>query len=247
VKGAFTGAVADHEGAVAQAYGGTLFLDEIAEMAPDMQTKLLRFLQNLTYQKVGSSKTEKANVRVICATNRDPLEEIRTGRLRQDLYYRLHVIPIHIPPLRSRPTDIIDLADYFLKLYAREEGKQFVSFSPETEKKLLAYPWPGNIRQLQNVIRGIVVLHNAKLVTPELLPTDFAISHSKPSDALPHADSNDGDVTPLWKVEKTAIEKAIALCSGNIPKAAAMLEISPSTIYRKKLSWDKGLERESHL
>lgn len=247
VKGAFTGAVADREGAVAQAYGGTLFLDEIAEMAPDMQTKLLRFLQNLTYQKVGGNKTEKANVRVICATNRDPLEEIRAGRLRQDLYYRLHVIPIHMPPLRSRPTDIIDLADYFLKLYAREEGKQFVSLSPETEKKLLAYPWPGNIRQLQNVIRGIVVLHNTKLVTPELLPTDFAVSYARAAETVFPTGGNGNDVTPLWQVEKQAIEKAISLCAGNIPKAAAMLEISPSTIYRKKLSWDKGLGRESYL
>jgi two-component system repressor protein LuxO len=248
VKGAFTGAVSDRDGAVAQAYGGTLFLDEIAEMAPDMQSKLLRFLQNFSYQKVGGNKIEKANVRVICATNRDPLEEIRMGRLRQDLYYRLHVIPIHMPPLRQRLADIVDLADYFLKLYAREENKAFQSFSKEAEKKLLSYPWPGNIRQLQNVIRGIVVLHNAKIVTPDLLPTDFSASIILvPTQHEPIILEDSEDVTPLWKVEKSAIEKAIALCQGNIPRAAAMLEISPSTIYRKKLTWDKGLGRESYV
>jgi two-component system, repressor protein LuxO len=115
VKGAFTGAISDHAGAVSQANGGTLFLDEIAEMSPDMQTKLLRFLQNLTYRKVGANRTETANVRIVCATNKSPREEIAAGRLRQDLYYRLHVIPIHMPALRERPSDILDLADYFLK------------------------------------------------------------------------------------------------------------------------------------
>lgn len=247
VKGAFTGAVTDREGAVAMAYGGTLFLDEIAEMAPDMQTKLLRFLQNLTYQKVGGNKAERANVRIICATNRDPLDEIRQGRLREDLYYRLHVIPIRMPALRDRKSDIIDLADYFLKQYAREEGKQFRQFSPEAEKRLLAYSWPGNIRQLQNIVRGIVVMYDRKIVSPDLLPPELDDCHIGPSGAMDAAfnraeifPDNGNDVTPLWKIEKYAIEKAIEVCDGNIPRAAAMLEISPSTIYRKKMNWDKG-------
>lgn len=248
VKGAFTGAVNAREGAVAQASGGTLFLDEIAEMAPDMQTKLLRFLQNLSYQKVGGNLIEKANVRIICATNRDPMEEIRAGRLRQDLYYRLHVIPIKMPALRVRKSDIIDLADYFLKLYAREEGKQFRSFSPEAEKKLIASSWPGNVRQLQNVIRGIVVLHDRKIVLPDMLPVDLlesgdwhGLSIERPvAYEIFTPESGNTGITPLWKIEKSAIENAIALCEGNIPKAAAMLEISPSTIYRKKMSWDRS-------
>lgn len=252
VKGAFTGAMMDREGAVSLASGGTLFLDEIAEMAPDMQTKLLRFLQNLTYQKVGSGKIEKANVRILCATNRDPLEEIRLGRLRQDLYYRLHVIPIKMPPLRNRKSDIIDLADYFLKLYAREELKQFRSISPDAEKKLLSYSWPGNVRQLQNVIRGIVVMHDRKIVMPDMLPHDLDMDLSiiPSTSSLPtavHADQNQDDITPLWKIEKQAIESAIAMCEGNIPKAAAMLEISPSTIYRKKMNWDKGASSGAYL
>ncbi len=247
VKGAFTGAVSDREGAVSQAHGGTLFLDEIAEMTPEMQSKLLRFLQNLTFRKVGGSKLEKANVRVICATNRDPLDEIRQGRLRQDLYYRLHVIPIHMPPLRARPADIIDLADYFLKIYAREENKLFRSFSREAEAALLRYDWPGNVRQLQNIVRGIAVLHDGAGVTPSMLPADIGPAQTRRDDKdKTAADSHTGTLSasavhPLWRVERNAIENAIALCEGNIPKAAAMLEISPSTIYRKKMLWDKHL------
>lgn len=246
VKGAFTGAVSDREGAVAQAHGGTLFLDEIVEMAPDMQTKLLRFLQNLSYQKVGSNKNERANVRIICATNREPLDEIRAGHLRQDLYYRLHVIPINMPPLRTRKSDIIDLADYYLKLYAREEGKQFEQFSPEAERRIIGYSWPGNVRQLQNIVRGIVVMHNRKSVLLDMLPSELN-GHAQTSAAALAEQSaahiqgaKDDPITPLWKIEKNAIERAIQMCSGNIPRAAAMLEISPSTIYRKKMSWDRG-------
>jgi len=246
VKGAFTGATADRDGAVAQAHGGTLFLDEIAEMAPDMQTKLLRFLQNLSYRKIGGNKTERANVRIVCATNRDPLEEIRQGSLRQDLYYRLHVIPIHMPPLRERRTDIVDLADYFLKQYAREEGKSFKSFAQDAENILAAFPWPGNVRQLQNIVRGIVVLHEGKYVTAPMLPASLrdlrpVIENDPQAKAalLASTEPAGSDVSPLWKVERNAIENAIALCEGNIPKAAALLEISPSTIYRKKMMWDR--------
>lgn len=247
VKGAFTGAVADRDGAVAMAHGGTLFLDEIAEMAPEMQTKLLRFLQNLTYRKVGGNRLEKANVRIICATNRDPLEEIHKGTLRQDLYYRLHVIPVHMPPLRQRRGDISDLADHFLRLYAREEGKSFRAFAQDAETVLLSQPWPGNVRQLQNVVRGIVVLHEGKYVTAPMLPVLLREVQEDSAPAMagrpPVADTVQTDapdeVSPLWKVERDAIEQAIAVCEGNIPKAAALLEISPSTIYRKKMMWDK--------
>ncbi len=257
VKGAFTGAVSDRDGAVAQANGGTLFLDEIAEMAPEMQTKLLRFLQNLTYRKVGGSRDEKANVRIICATNKDPLEEIKNGYLRQDLYYRLHVIPIHMPPLRQRKNDVIDLSDHFLRQYAKEEGKSFREFSPEAEQVLMAFPWPGNVRQLQNVVRGITVLHDGPAVTLSMLPP-MLLQNNAEARAFrtgllyPAAGADTGgDISPLWKVERTAIENAIALCEGNIPKAAALLEISPSTIYRKKMMWEKhnggGLESAQYM
>lgn len=246
VKGAFTSAVADRDGAVAQAEGGTLFLDEIAEMAADMQTKLLRFLQNLTYRKVGGNKPEKANVRIICATNKDPLEEIRQGTLRQDLYYRLHVIPVHMPPLRERRADITDLADYFLKLYAREEGKSFRSFSAEAEYILSHASWPGNVRQLQNIVRGIAVLYDGPTVTTDMMPRSLLQPENTDmtAPATESAEMPFGGISPLWRVERDAIEQAIALCEGNIPKAAALLEISPSTIYRKKMVWNKrpGLE-----
>ncbi len=219
-------------------------------MDPGMQTKLLRFLQNLTFQKVGINKVEKANVRLVCATNRDPLEEIRLGRLRQDLYYRLHVIPIHMPPLRVRQTDIVDLAEYFLLTYAREERKSFLSFTPEAEERLIAYDWPGNVRQLQNIIRNIVVMHDGSNVTVPMLPAPLApVSTSlysldnRGTQGESEADNEtakEKKMRPLWRIEKQAIEEAIALCEGNIPRAAALLEISPSTIYRKKMSWDKG-------
>ncbi|MFA5593018.1 MAG: sigma-54 dependent transcriptional regulator [Micavibrio sp.] len=252
VKGAFTGATADREGAAAQAEGGTLFLDEIAEMAPDMQTKLLRFLQNLTYRKIGGNRDERANIRIVCATNKDPLEEIRKGTLRQDLYYRLHVIPIHMPPLKERPNDIIDLADYFLKTCAREEGKDFRSFSQDAEFLLTSFDWPGNVRQLQNIVRGIAVLHDGKIATAAMLPIflhDAAREKlggktngtlSSPASYAGNGAPQSGEIPPLWKVERDAIEQAIALCGGNIPKAATMLEISPSTIYRKRMHWEKA-------
>lgn len=244
VRGAYTGADQNREGAVSLARDGTLFLDEIAEMAPDTQTKLLRFLQNLTYTKIGSGKTETSNVRIVCATNRDPLTEIREGRLRQDLYYRLHVVPIHMPPLRDRPGDIIDLADYFLKLYAREEKKSFRTLSPEAEKIFLKLPWYGNVRELQNTIRSMVVLNDGTTITLPMIPAHLIrlaqiSGHTQPPTMPDVSSEAPTPIDPLWKIERGAIERAIAQCGGNIPRAAALLEVSPSTIYRKKMEWDK--------
>jgi DNA-binding NtrC family response regulator len=159
VKGAFTGAHVERDGAASTASGGTLFLDEICEMDLALQTKLLRFIQTGTFQKVGGSKTEKVDVRFVCATNRDPLAEVEAGNFREDLYYRLHVIPLHLPALRDRNGDVIEIAQHFLGQYAAEEGKHFTSFSPEAEQIIGQFEWPGNIRQVQNVIRNIVVLN----------------------------------------------------------------------------------------
>jgi two-component system repressor protein LuxO len=177
-KGAFTGASSDRKGAATMADKGTLFLDEIGEMDMDLQTKLLRFIQTGTFQKVGSSKTESVDIRFICATNKDPLAEVAAGKFREDLYYRLHVIPIHLPPLRDRDQDILELANHFLVKFAEEESKEFRTFSPEVEVILASYEWPGNVRQLQNVIRNIVVLHNHQEVLKEHLPPpiDTALS-----------------------------------------------------------------------
>jgi len=257
VKGAFTGAHADRDGAASRAAGGTLFLDEICEMDLALQTKLLRFIQTGTFQKVGGSKTEKVDVRFVCATNRDPLAEVEAGNFREDLYYRLHVIPVHLPPLRDRNGDVVEIARHFLTAYAAEEGKMFTSFSPEAEQIIGQYGWPGNIRQLQNVIRNVVVLHEGEVVTPDMLPPPLNRpgSAAKSQSAGEHradqptgtrqdgaaaATAADGDIVPLWKVERDVIERAIEACDGNIPRAAAKLGISPSTIYRKKLSWEGG-------
>ena len=247
-KGAFTGAAADRKGAATLADTGTLFLDEIGEMNIDLQTKLLRFIQTGSFQRVGSSKTETVDIRFICATNKDPLAEVAAGRFREDLYYRLHVIPVHLPPLRERDQDILELARHFLFRFAGEEGKRFSRFSPEVEVILASYAWPGNVRQLQNVIRNIVVLHDHDEVLKEHLPAPIDTSLSdidvasrtqeiRRIAAAPES-SPPTDIRPLAEVEKEAIEQAINLCDGNIPRAAALLEVSPSTIYRKKLAWE---------
>ncbi len=249
VKGAFTGAYTERQGVAAQAHGGTLFLDEIGEMDLSVQSKLLRFVQTGTFHKVGGNKTETVDVRLVCATNRDPLKEVEAGRFREDLYYRLHVIPIHLPPMREREDDVLPIARRFLADFAAEEGKDFTGFASETEARLCAYLWPGNVRQLQNVIRNIVVLHQGKLVTPDMLPPPLdnplsgTLSHAvvaspPPSAAEASVSVAIATIRPLWIVEKEAIEQAIALCDGSIPKAAAMLEVSPSTIYRKRLGWE---------
>ncbi|OSQ47354.1 sigma-54-dependent transcriptional regulator [Thalassospira alkalitolerans] len=170
VKGAFTGAVTDREGAAHRADSGTLFLDEICEMDLDLQTKLLRFIQTGTFQKVGGSSIESVDVRFVCATNRDPLAEVRAGRFREDLYYRLHVIPLHMPPLRDRDNDILQIANFYLRRFNREEGREFERFSPEVAALFERYSWPGNIRQLQNIIRNIVVLNNGSEVAMSMVP-----------------------------------------------------------------------------
>lgn len=248
-KGAFTGAVADREGAAARANGGTLFLDEICELEGNLQTKLLRFIQTGAFTPVGGSRLEKVDLRILCATNREPLKEVEEGRFREDLYYRLHVIPIHLPALREREDDVIEIARHYLTAYAAEEGKGFRRFNPDAEHIIRFYHWPGNVRQLQNVMRNIVVLHDGEEVTPDMLPPPLPqhITGSpppRPATAAPaahhhahHAAAAPKTIRPLWEVEREAIEGAIDACDGNIPRAAALLEISASTIYRKRLSW----------
>jgi DNA-binding NtrC family response regulator len=246
VKGAFTGAVAGREGAVSRAKGGTLFLDEICEMDLTLQVKLLRVIQSGEFQKVGGGDVERADVRYVCATNRDPWAEVQAGRFREDLYYRLHVVPCAMPPLRERGDDVLLLARHFLALYAKEEGKDFADFDDGATRALLRYPWPGNIRELQNVLRNAVLFNQGRLVTEAMLnrldphAAPRAAAAPAPIAALaPALRAGGGVVKPLWLIEKEAIEEAIALCNGNIPRAAALLEINPSTIYRRKAEWEK--------
>ncbi|MEF1284357.1 sigma-54 dependent transcriptional regulator [Vibrio sp. M250220] len=240
VKGAFTGAATDRQGAAELADGGTLFLDELCEMDLELQTKLLRFIQTGTFQKVGSSKMKSVDVRFVCATNRDPWKEVEEGRFREDLYYRLYVIPLHLPPLRERGDDIIEIAYSLLGFMSKEEGKDFVRLAPDVVERFARYEWPGNVRQLQNVLRNVVVLNNGREILLEMLPPPL----NKPATneiRVPLAQSETvsvQDIFPLWLTEKSAIEQAIKACDGNIPKAAGYLDVSPSTIYRKLQAWN---------
>ncbi|EJG0103428.1 sigma-54-dependent Fis family transcriptional regulator [Vibrio parahaemolyticus] len=291
VKGAFTGATTDRKGAATLAHGGTLFLDELCEMELEMQKKLLRFLQTGTYTPLGGTKEMKVDVRIICATNRDPLTEVEEGRFREDLYYRVHVVPIDMPPLRERGSDIVTLAKHFLTTYAKEDKKKFSNIDTEAQHVIKHYEWPGNVRQLQNIIRNIVVLNNDEKVTVAHLPaqltqkktqartvTPVHVESSSPSNNLnghnapamqtppiepvqpvqevpaqqtqPTVDvetpshslspyfNADGSIRPMWQVEREAIQNAIAYCDGNVLNAAVMLELSPSTVYRKKQAWE---------
>ncbi|GIL41014.1 sigma-54-dependent transcriptional regulator [Roseiterribacter gracilis] len=242
VKGAFTGAVVDRDGAARLADGGTLFLDEICELDINLQTKLLRFLQTGSYVAVGGTKTERVDIRVVCATNRDPLKEVEAGRFREDLYYRLHVIPLQLPPLRERGEDALEIASALLAEYTREEKKRFVGFDPDIERLLLQYDWPGNVRQVQNVIRNIVVLHDGAVVSAEMLPEPLKGLLSPSNATTPNTGwrqpMRPEIIRPLAEIEREMIERAINACGGSIPKAAELLAVAPSTIYRKKQVWE---------
>jgi len=158
VKGAFTGATSDRAGAAELADGGTLFLDEIGEMSIELQPKLLRFLQTGTYARVGDSRVRQTDIRIVAATNRDPWGAVRAGRLREDLYFRLHVIPVELPPLRDRGGDILSLAEAFLARFGEDEQRSTLEFSDEARQALLNHHWPGNVRELENLVRRCVVL-----------------------------------------------------------------------------------------
>jgi two-component system repressor protein LuxO len=244
VKGAFTGAVSDYAGAARMAHEGTIFLDEICEMPIEMQTKLLRFAQTGEVMPVGGARPEFVDVRIISATNRDPREEIAERRFREDLFYRLHVVPVEMPPLRDREGDLDILAAHFLARFNAEEKKNFTTLSPEVARLFRRYEWPGNVRQLENVIRSVVVLNEGPAVTEEMLPKDLKAFAE--ACVLPAANQNQtsrnaavqlGAVKPLWQTEKDAIMAALATVGDDIPRAAAMLEVSASTLYRKLQAW----------
>lgn len=248
VKGAFTGAATERQGAAEAADGGTLFLDELCEMDLDLQTKLLRFIQTGTFQKVGSSKMKSVDVRFVCATNRDPWKEVQEGRFREDLYYRLYVIPLHLPPLRARGDDVIEIAYSLLGFMSKEEGKDFIRLSAEVVERFRHYEWPGNVRQLQNVLRNVVVLNEGREITLDMLPPPLNQMPEPVNRALPLANENKvvsvHEIFPLWMTEKQAIEQAIEACDGNIPRAATYLDVSPSTIYRKLQAWNEKVKEK---
>ncbi len=246
VKGSFTGAIADKPGAAAAADGGTLFLDEICEMAPALQTKLLRFLQTSTVQPVGATKPRKVNVRIVCATNRDPLDAVRRGLFREDLYYRLFVVPIHMPPLRERSDDVLEIATAALVHFAAEEGRAFGALDLDVAELFRRLPWPGNVRQLLNVIRNIVVLNDGTFVTMRMLPDDLVPPAGKWAGPTTVAAAQTDDLTvgqlvgkTLAEIEREVVEATLASCGGSVPKAARILDLAPSTLYRKIEGWAK--------
>ena len=252
LKGSFTGAIQDRNGAASMADGGTLFLDEICELDLALQTKLLRFLQTGLIQRVGSTVMEQVDVRIVCATNRSPLDEVRAGTFREDLYFRLHVLPIHMPRLRDRGADIVEIANRFLGQFSREEEKSFVRFSDKAVARLMAHSWPGNVRELQNAIRQAVVLNDGEAVEDNMLSGLVSGSVSRSTAGVaPEIDVEDmrqaasaPELAPsvgpeLWQIERQAIERAIENCNGSIPKAAKLLGVSASTIYRKREAWQQ--------
>lgn len=244
LRGSFTGAISDKMGAAAAADGGTLFLDEICEMDLNLQTKLLRFLQTSTITPVGATKPRKVNVRIICATNRSPLEEVRLGRFREDLYYRLHVVPIHLPPLRDRGDDVNEIAETLVVQMAREEGHDFVGLAPRVRELFRDLPWPGNVRQLINVLRNVVVLNRGPVVLPEMLPPDLLVERAKRSETVldepPRPGLGDLAGRTLAQIERIVIDDALARHKGSVPKAARELDVSASTLYRKLDAWSKA-------
>lgn len=251
-KGAFTGAAHRRSGAAELADGGTLFLDEICEMDLALQAKLLRFIQTGQFTQVGGSKLKTVDVRFVCATNKDPLEAVKTGAFRSDLFYRLHVLPVTLPPLRERGADILEIARHALAQFSAEEGKAFGSMEPKVEDLLMHYWWPGNVRELLNVIRNVVVMNDGDVVSSSMLPLAlaYAAETGRPSNSsrnivgltgqsdLAYSTVDEADLLkPLWRHEQEIIERAIAACDGNIGMAAAHLGINASTIYRKRQSW----------
>jgi DNA-binding NtrC family response regulator len=229
-KGAFTGAHERRIGRVEQAQGGTLFLDEIGEIDTTIQIKLLRFLGERTYERVGSSKTFAADVRFIAATNKNLEQMVKEGKFREDLYYRLNVVPIQMPPLRDRPGDIPLLANNFLKEFASKNHKQINGFEPAAMDALIEYPWRGNVRELRAAMEGAVVLGRGDRVTPRDLPASVR-NYSPVLEEMGEI-SVPSNLT-VGEAEKQLILRALHDCKGNRTEAAKKLGISRRTLHRK--------------
>ncbi|WP_375449815.1 sigma 54-interacting transcriptional regulator [uncultured Devosia sp.] len=242
VRGAFTGAHDDRKGAAELADGGTLFLDEIGDMDLSLQSKLLRFLQTGTLSRMGEAGLRKVDVRVICATSRNPMTLIGEKKFHEDLFYRLHVLPIHLPPLRQRPSDIMVLARHFLARYASQEHKRFTGFSADCMQALLTGEWPGNVRQLQTLMRrSAIMFDGGEMSGARIGAADIEARESAEIASIAAPRGRRQAVLPMWQQEQRIIEEAIASFGGNVSLAAAALEISPSTIYRKRQSWADGI------
>jgi two-component system response regulator HydG len=223
-KGAFTGAVGRREGRFKQAEGGTLFLDEIGEISPAIQVKLLRFLQERTFERVGGNETLRVDVRIIAATNRDLQAEVAAGKFREDLFYRLNVVNIEMPPLRARPSDLLPLAAHFLERFAKDNGKRIEGFADDAIERIGAYRWPGNVRELENVIERAVVLCDGSKLTAKHLPTGVGPS-TRAGVRIPGS--------TMDEIERHAIVSTLEACGGRTAQAAQMLDISIRKIQYK--------------
>ena len=225
VAGAFTGALKDRKGLFEEADGGTLFLDEIGEMNLELQARLLRVLEDGTFHRVGDSKETKVNVRIITATNKDLKQEAESGHFRPDLFYRLAVFTIYLPPLRERSEDIEVLAAHFLKEFSTRLNQKVNKMDDTFRKKLIQGPWKGNVRELRNVMERVVIIANGDTLTSELLQCDYFASHHENEDTAPTFN--------LASIESQYIRKAMTQSKGNKTEASKMLGIGLSTLYRK--------------
>jgi two-component system, NtrC family, response regulator AlgB len=231
VKGSFTGAVKDHWGKVKAAEGGTLFLDEIGELPMEIQPKLLRLLQEREYERVGETVTRNAELRIIAATNRDLKAAVAAGEFREDLYYRLNVIAVTMPPLRERPQDIVHFAESYRAFFAKHARNQATQFSPAAQTQLMAYRWPGNLRELRNVIERAVILCAGKEIGPDELPGGSGASDDEERDL--DESFSVGNLISLEKLETAHIRKVLERTS-NLQEATRVLGIDQATLYRKR-------------
>ena len=225
VKGSFTGAIRDQQGKVEVADGGTLFLDELGDLSPTIQAKLLRFLQEKTYERVGDQRTRLADVRIVAATNRDLETAVKEGRFREDLLYRLNVVELTLPPLRERADDLMDLSHHFLGVFCAAAARPLMEISPATQKMLLAHPWPGNIRELRNEIQRVTVLWPTRTVEPEA----FSVRLRTQVSSGPRI----GGTHSLEEIENEHIRQVLAKVD-TFEEAAQVLGIEPSTLWRKR-------------
>jgi NtrC-family two-component system response regulator AlgB len=231
VKGAFTGAVRDHWGKVKAADGGTLFLDEIGDLPAEIQPKLLRLLQEREYERLGENALRQASVRVIAATNRDLKKRVAEGAFREDLYFRLNVIAVEMPPLRERPGDLIRLADLYLNHFANHCGRRLDGLSGEATAQLCAYSWPGNLRELRNAIERAVILARGEQIEPADLPSELQNARAGNGSTAPA--SLAGATITLEKLEELHIRRVLEGTS-SLLEAAAVLGIDQATLYRKR-------------
>jgi two-component system, NtrC family, response regulator HydG len=241
-RGAFTGAVARKEGRFERAHKGTLFLDEVGEMSPAVQVKLLRVVQEGEIERLGGSGPIPVDVRLVAATNRDLKKEVAEGRFRSDLYYRLDVVAIALPPLRERPEDIPLLAAHFLRHYCEKNGKQLAGFTPEAERAMEGYAWPGNVRELENAVERAVVLSRGPMIGVDDLPSLASAGAASTGGGLPGAGGASGLAgrtltvplgTPLEDIERRVIRETLRQTRGDKTLAAQLLGIATRTIYRK--------------